>query len=93
MTPSYTLTPTGSNDLVLAEENWYYNTATGAGTNWLFDSGYYSGITLDGPQPVDENGGWMHYYASSTSSLSFTYNLLSSTDATGPSSGMAVAFK
>ncbi|MGD0048969.1 MAG: IPT/TIG domain-containing protein [Bryobacteraceae bacterium] len=94
MTPSYTLTPTGSNDLVLAEENWYYNTATGAAAaNWLFDSGYYSGITLDGPQPVDENGGWMHYYASSTSSLSFTYNLLSSTDATGPSSGMAVAFK
>jgi len=71
-----------------------YNTATGTPeTNWLFDSAYYSGIVLDGPQPIDQNGGWMHYYTTSTSPLSFTYNMLSSSDANGPAAGMAVAFK
>jgi hypothetical protein len=94
LTLNYTLTPAASGEIVIAEENWYYNTATGAaGANWLFDSAYYSGIVLDGPQPIDQNGGWMHYYTTSTSPLSFTYNLLSSTDANGPSAGMAVAFK
>ena len=94
MTPNYTLTPTSSNDLVLQEQNWVYNTAIGiAGANQLFDSGYYSGISKDGPQPIDQNGGWMHYYSGSTSPVSFTYYLLSSTDPNGPTYGMAVAFK
>jgi hypothetical protein len=94
VTLGYTLTPAASGEIVIAEENWYYNTASGAaGTNWLFDSSYYSGIVLDGPQPIDQNGGWMHYYTTSTSTLSFTYNMLSSSDANGPAAGMAVAFK
>jgi len=94
LTMNYTLTPAGAGEIVIAEENWYYNTATGApGANWLFDSAYYSGIKLDGPQPIDENGGWMHYYTTSASQLSFTYNMLSTTDAPGPASGIAVAFK
>jgi hypothetical protein len=94
MTADYTLTPTASNELVLGEENWAYNTAIGvAGTNQLFDSGYYSGISLNGPQPIDQNGGWMHYYTNSTNTVSFIYNLLSSTNPNGPSIGMAVAFE
>jgi len=94
VTLNYTLTPAAAGEIVIAEENWYYNTATGTPeTNWLFDSAYYSGIVLDGPQPIDQNGGWMHYYTTSTSPLSFTYNMLSSSDANGPAAGMAVAFK
>jgi hypothetical protein len=94
MTPNYTLTPTSPNELVLQEQNWVYNTATGvAGANQLFDSGYYSGIPQDGPQPIDQNGGWIHYYAGSPSPITFTYNMLSSTDPIGPTYGMAVAFK
>ena len=94
VTLNYTLTPAAAGEIVIAEENWYYNTATGTPeTNWLFDSSYYSGIVLDGPQPIDQNGGWMHYYTTSTSPLSFTYNMLSSSDANGPAAGMAVAFK
>jgi hypothetical protein len=93
ITTNYTLTPATSNELIIGEENWAFNTAIGVtGTNQLFDSGYYSGMSLDGPQPIDQNGGWMHYYANSTSPVSFTYNLLSSTDPNGPSVGMAVAF-
>jgi hypothetical protein len=94
VTLNYTLTPAAAGEIVIAEENWYYNTATGTPeANWLFDSAYYSGIVLDGPQPIDQNGGWMHYYTTSTSPLSFTYNMLSSTDANGPAAGLAVAFK
>jgi hypothetical protein len=94
LTTNYTLTPTTPNELILGEENWDFNTAIGVtGTNQLFDSGYYSGMSLDGPQPIDQNGGWMHYYANSTSPVSFTYNMLSSSDPNGSSLGMAVAFK
>jgi hypothetical protein len=94
MTTVYTLTPSEPNELILGEEQWNANTATGVtGTNWLFDSGYYSGILLNGPQPIDQNGGWTHYYSTSTSPISFTYNLLSSTDPNSSSIGMAVAFK
>ena len=94
LTTDYTLTPSTPNELILAEEQWDANTATGvAGTNWLFDSGYYSGMSVSGPQPIDQNGGWAHYYASSTSTVSFTYNLLSSTVPNASSIGMAVAFK
>jgi hypothetical protein len=50
-------------------------------------------MSLNGPQPIDENGGWMHYYTTSTSPVGFTYNLLSGSDPNGPSVGMAVAFK
>jgi hypothetical protein len=94
LTTNYTLTPATPNELVLAEENWDFNTATGVtGTNQLFDAGYYSGTSVDGPEPIDENGGWMHYYANSTSTVSFTYNMLSSADPNASSVGMAVAFK
>jgi hypothetical protein len=94
LTTNYTLTPATPDELILSDENWDFNTATGVtGTNQLFDSGYYSGMSLDGPQPIDQNGGWMHYYANSTSPISFTYNMLSSNDPNGSSVGMAIAFK
>ncbi|MGO9230835.1 MAG: hypothetical protein ACLQKA_16720, partial [Bryobacteraceae bacterium] len=70
------------------------NTATGVtGANQLFDSGYYSGMSHDGPEPIDQNGGWVHYYTTSTSSVSFTYNMISSTDPNQSCIGLAVAFK
>ena len=94
LTVNYTLTPSTPNELILGEENWDYNTATGvAGPNQLFDSGYYSGTSADGPEPIDENGGWMHYYANSTNQISFTYNMLLGTDPNQSSIGMAIAFK
>jgi hypothetical protein len=94
MTTNYTLTPTTQNELVLGEENWDNNTAIGvSGTTQLFDAGYYSGMSPDGPQPIDQNGGWMHCFTNSTIAVGFTYNLLSSSDPNGSSIGMAVAFK
>jgi len=94
MTPDFTLTPSGANELILSEEQWDYNTATGVtGANQLFDSGYYSGMSDDGPEPIDQNGGWLHYYTTSTSTVSFTYNMISSTDPNQSCIGLAVAFK
>jgi hypothetical protein len=94
ITVGFTLTPGTANELVFAEAAWLNNTGTGVtGTGQLFDSAYYSGENQDGPQPVDQNNGWLHYYVNGTSTISFTFNLLLSTDPPGDYAGMAMAFK
>jgi hypothetical protein len=73
----------------------YANTVTGMSeTGFLIDSEWYNNESIDGPENVDENNGWGHYYNSSTSPVTcvFSYGL-HGTDAQQYWASQAAAFK
>jgi hypothetical protein len=87
------LTPAISNEIVFTEIMWDYNTGVGL-VPGLFDGARFTGESLDGPEPVDENNGWGHYITSSTRPVSFTWNVLQpDTDPVLGYAALAVAFK
>jgi hypothetical protein len=87
------LTPATSNEIVLSEIMWAYNTGVGVAPG-LFDCARFTGEPLDGPEPVDENNGWAHYIISSTNPVSFTWDVLQpEADPILGYVGLAVAFK
>jgi len=101
-TMPFTLTPSTANEIVFAQIMWDYNTGvglqyaigTGANSNGLFDANRFSGENLDGPEPVDENNGWGHIHTTTTSPVSFTWQVLQpNSDPIRYWAAMAVAFK
>lgn len=69
------LTPTTTSGIVIASEGHAFctSTAISAPTGGLFDSAVYLGNSLDGPEPVDQNNGWLHYYNTNTNAVSETF--------------------
>jgi hypothetical protein len=92
-TMPFTLTPVTANEIVFAEIIWDYNTGNGL-VGGFNDTNIFDGENQDGPEPVDENNGWGHFVATSTSPVSFTWQVLvPGSDPIRAWAGMAVAFK
>jgi len=95
LTAPYTLTPAQSGELIFTDIMWEFNTAIGllpsTGTSY-FDTNTFSGESLSGPEPVDQNNGWGHVIYTGTTAVSFTWSQLSNTLPAGNWTSMAVAF-
>ena len=91
------LTPsgnTGGNEIILANAGWQFCTGEGSSSpsGSLFDAAYYTGTSVNGPQSVDQNNGWLHYYDSSTSAVTVDWTLVCDQDE-GNWAGRVAAFK
>jgi hypothetical protein len=93
LTMPFTITPATPNEIVFAEVIWDFNTGTGL-LGQLFDTNIFSGESLSGPEPVDQNNGWGHVITTTTTApIGFTWTTLSSSLPVGNWAGMAAAFK
>ncbi len=95
LTTPYTLAPAQSGELIFTDIMWEFNTATGLTSNpgtSYFDTNTFSGESLSGPEPVDENNGWGHVISTSTSPISFTWPQLDTSLPAGNWASMVVAF-
>ena len=89
------LTPSVSNDLVVGNfgQEWCTATAIDIPNGGLFDAATYDGNSINGPEPVDQNNGWFHYYDSGVSPLSATWTESCGSDAQAHWSGRLATFK
>ncbi len=89
-----TITPTTSNGLVLANIQQETNTENGISSpsGGFFDSSLYSDESLNGPENVDQNGGWLHYNNPNTSAITVTWTFLANA-VLGRWASYAAAFK
>lgn len=95
-TCSACVSTTTNNAMAFSASQWDFCTATGssAPASSLFDAAYYTDNNLDGPQSVDQNGGWWHkVIASSSTSLTTTWTMSCAATAEGHWSGGIAAFK
>ena len=94
LTVSFTITPATAGELVFTEIIWDFNTGAGlAGSGWFFDTNTFSGENQSGPEPVDQNNGWGHYFTTGNSPVSITWQVMYSGLPVGNWAGIAVAFK
>ena len=89
------LTPSAANELVVGNVGNAWCTATGitSPAGALFDAATYTGNSVDGPQSVDQNNGWFHYYTTGTSTLSATWTYTCGSYAQNAWAGRIAAFK
>jgi hypothetical protein len=92
------LTPsgvTGGNEVIIANAGWNFCTGTSvvAPSGGLFDAATDTGVSIDGPEPADQNNGWMHYYTQSTSPISVTWGMSCGSNPESEWAGRVVAFK
>lgn len=94
-TCSSCLTPSAPNEVILGNVGQDWCTATGviSPSGALFDSATYTGNSVNGPEPVDQNNGWFHYYDSGTSPLTATWSYTCGSYAQAGWSGRLAAFK
>jgi hypothetical protein len=88
------LTPSSPNELIIANQgqNWCTSTASTAPAGSLFDAATDTGNSVDGPQNVDQNNGWLHYYDPNTNPITVTWtNSCDTAEATWV--GRVAAFK
>jgi len=66
----------GGNEIVIGNVGNSWCTATGISSpsGSVFDTATYDGNSVNGPEDVDQNNGWFHYYTSATSALTVTWN-------------------
>lgn len=84
----------GGSELILGTHQWNWGTATAVATTpsgGLFDAATYTGNSVNGPEYVDQNGGWFHLYTSATTPITFTYTM-SLSQAEGWWAGRVAAF-
>ena len=91
------LTPTGvsgGNEIIIGNAGWQFCTANGISSpsGALFDAATYTGNDVNGPQSVDQNNGWFHYYDSSTSAVTVTWNPMACNEAEENWAGRVAAF-
>jgi hypothetical protein len=68
------VTPSVSGGIGFVEENHEFNTATNFSAAGLyFDAHFFDNENVDGPQNIDQNGGWGHFWPTNTSAISFTW--------------------
>ncbi|HXM64209.1 MAG TPA: hypothetical protein VN950_25330, partial [Terriglobales bacterium] len=92
------LTPTGvsgGNEIIIGNAGWNWCTANSvtAPSGALFDAATDTGNGVNGPQSVDQNNGWFHYYTSATSAITTTWNPMACNQAEGEWAGRVAAFK
>jgi len=89
------LTPSASNELVVGITQQSFCTAVGVSSpsGALFDSATDTANSVDGPQSVDQNNGWMHYYNPNTNPITLTWNNTCGTNTSDYWSGRLAAFK
>jgi hypothetical protein len=75
------ITPATSSGILLTETSEWYNQVLGVSSPWLLDV-IYDSILYQSPA-LDEQNGWAHYYNTSTSSETPTWNYMSSTQVVG----------
>jgi uncharacterized membrane protein len=94
-TCSNCLTPSAPNELIVGNFGQAWCTATGitAPNGGYFDVATYNGNSINGPEPVDQNNGWFHYYDSGVSPLSATWIESCGSEAETDWSGRLAAFK
>jgi hypothetical protein len=69
---SYRVTPSTNNSLVISSNVWDGNTSAGL-LGQLTDTCIASGMSQDGPYPIDQNNGWAHGFFTSTAAISLTW--------------------
>jgi len=69
------LTPSSPNELIIANQGQNFCTATASPSpsGSLFDAATDTGNSIDGPQMVDQNNGWLHYYDPNTNPVTVTW--------------------
>ena len=89
------LTPSAANELIIGNfgQAWCTATNINAPSGALFDTATYNGNSVNGPEPVDQNNGWFHYYDSGTSPLSVTWAETCGSTQEGSWAGRVAAFK
>ena len=94
-TCSNCLTPSASNELIVGNFGQAWCTATGitVPNGAYFDAATYNGNSINGPEPVDQNNGWFHYYNAGVSPLSATWIESCGSEAEVDWSGRLAAFK
>ncbi|WP_353063327.1 hypothetical protein RBB77_18865 [Tunturibacter psychrotolerans] len=93
-TCSSCLTPSAAGELVIlnANQNWCTGTAETAPSGALFDSAFATINSVNGAQPVDQNGEWAHFYNTSATPIIATWTM-SCDQAEGTWAGRVAAFK
>jgi hypothetical protein len=88
------LTPAAAGEIVIlnANQNWCTGTAETAPSGALFDSAFSTINSVNGAQPVDQNGEWAHFYNTSTTPITATWSM-SCDQAEGVWAGRVAAFK
>ena len=88
------LTPNAANEIVIinANQNWCTGTALTAPSGAVYDSAFTTMDSVNGPQPVDQNGEWAHLYNTNTSAITATWNM-SCNQAESTWAGRVAAFK
>jgi hypothetical protein len=76
-TCSSCLTPSSAGELVIlnANQDWCTGTAETAPSGALFDSAFTTMNSVNGAQPVDQNGEWGHLYNTGTSAISESWTM------------------
>jgi hypothetical protein len=90
------ITPTTKNGLVIFLVQQEFNTEVGitSPVGAIFDSIEFDGMNQDGPENLDQNGGWAHYYNADLSTLTAIWSLVNtSTDPMRQWGAYAAAFK
>ena len=89
------LTPTAANELVIGNIGNTECTATGVSTptGALFDTATYTGNSVNGPESVDQNNGWFHYYNPSATPVAVTWPYTCGSQAILNWAGRVAAFK
>jgi len=94
LTEPPSLTPAVSGGLVLMMEQHEWNTATNlSGAGQLFDANWFTGMSESGPQNLDQNGGWAHFWPTDTSAIAFTWKFISTSLAISLWAADAISFK
>jgi hypothetical protein len=89
------LTPSAANEAIVGNVGQAWCTATGitAPAGALFDVATYTGNSVNGPESVDQNNGWFHYYDPNTSAISVTWSYVCGSTQQGSWTGRVAAFK
>jgi hypothetical protein len=74
-TCSSCLTPSAAGELIVmnANQDWCTGTAVTAPPGALFDSAFTTMDSVDGAQPIDQNGEWAHLYSTNASAITATW--------------------
>jgi hypothetical protein len=94
-TCSSCLAPSAANEMIIGNfgQAWCTGTDVTVPSGALFDTAGYNGNSVNGPEAVDQNNGWFHYYDPNTSALSATWSETCGTTQEAAWGGRLAAFK
>jgi hypothetical protein len=77
-TCSNCLTPSTTGEMVIlnANQDWCTGTAVTSPSGALYDSAFTTMDSVDGAQPIDQNGEWAHLYNVNTSAITATWTMV-----------------